>query len=64
MMLSSAFARESDTVYVDLLTYNDLEMMKARKIGSVSTNASLQSHNSSSATSRSQMKRYVLWLHG
>jgi hypothetical protein len=62
MMLSSAFARESDTVYVDLLTYNDLEMMKARKVGGagaggVSTNSSFQSQNSS--TSRSQMKRYV-----
>lgn len=33
MMLSSAFARDSDTVYVDLLTYNDLEVMKARKVG-------------------------------
>lgn len=34
MMLTSAFSRESDAVYVDLLTYNDLEIMKARKVGS------------------------------
>lgn len=56
MMLSSAFARESESVYVDLLTYNDLEMMKSRKVGNTSTNASLQSQ--SSTVSKSQMKRY------
>lgn len=42
MMLSSAFARDSDTVYVDLLTYNDLEVMKARKVGSSGGKCRLQ----------------------
>lgn len=52
-MLSSAFSRESESVYVDLLTYNDLEMLKARKMGSGSS-------ISSSSLSRSQMKRYII----
>ena len=57
MMLSSAFARESDTVFVDLLTYNDLELMKARKLGNTNTSSSFQSQNS--VSSKSQMKRLV-----
>eukprot|EP00602_Paraphysomonas_sp_CaronLab_P000215 CAMPEP_0185031382 /NCGR_PEP_ID=MMETSP1103-20130426/18830_1 /TAXON_ID=36769 /ORGANISM="Paraphysomonas bandaiensis, Strain Caron Lab Isolate" /LENGTH=789 /DNA_ID=CAMNT_0027566895 /DNA_START=93 /DNA_END=2462 /DNA_ORIENTATION=- len=55
-MLSSAFSRESESVYVDLLTYNDLEVLKARRLG---TAAPLNSSLSSSA-SRSQMKRYII----
>lgn len=53
-MLCSAFSRESESVYVNLLTYNDLQMMKARKMG-VSTSLS-----SSTSASPSQAKRYII----
>jgi coiled-coil domain-containing protein 61 len=56
-MLNSAFARESESVYVDLLTYNDLELLKARKLGN---GTSLAANTSSSSMSRSHMKRYVI----
>ena len=32
-MLVSAFMKESTCVFVELLTYTDLEQMKARKVG-------------------------------
>ncbi len=32
-MLASAFSKDSESVFVDLLTYSDLEMLKARKLG-------------------------------
>ncbi len=32
-MLASAFTKDSESVFVDLLTYSDLEMLKARKLG-------------------------------
>lgn len=38
-MLCSALSRESDSVFVDLLTYGDLEQLKAQKTGSASTAA-------------------------
>ena len=57
-MLISAFSKESDSVYVDLLTYNDLEMLKARKTSS--TNLSSSTNSLSSATNRSILKRYVI----
>lgn len=56
-MLHSAFSRESESVYVDLLTYNDLEMLKARKMGTSST---LSTTNTSTSHSRSHMKRYII----
>lgn len=56
-MLNSAFSRESESVYVDLLTYNDLELLKARKLGN---GPSLTTNASSSSLSRSHMKRYII----
>jgi coiled-coil domain-containing protein 61 len=32
-MLGSGFAKASDSVFVDLLTFADLEVLKARKTG-------------------------------
>ena len=34
-MLSSALSRANDTVFIDLLTTADLEMLKARKTGPI-----------------------------
>lgn len=54
-MLCSAFSKESESVFVDLLTYNDLEMLKARKSG-----GSTPLTASTSANPRSLLKRYVI----
>ena len=53
-MLCSALSRESDSVFVDLLTYGDLEMLKAKKTGA-SVSAS-----TASLPSRNQSKRYII----
>ena len=53
-MLSSAFSKDTDSVLVDLLTYSDLEMLKARKTGKDPSTIS------SSTNSKAQLKRYVI----
>lgn len=60
-MLTSALSRENDSVFVDLLTYSDLELLKARKMGSMSlANSSNSNSSSSSISSRSKEKRYMI----
>lgn len=60
-MLTSALRRENDSVFVDLLTYSDLELLKARKMGSLSLNTSANASSSSNASvSRSKEKRYMI----
>ena len=54
-MLSSAFSKDSDSVLVDLLTYSDLEMLKARKTGRDTSSAT-----SNTTNSKNQLKRYVI----
>lgn len=54
-MLSSSFSKDSETVFVDLLTYSDLEMLKAKKTGAVGVSA----QHSSSGT-KQQLKRYII----
>ena len=39
-MLISSFDKENDSVYVDVLTYKDLEVLKARKAGTENANPS------------------------
>jgi coiled-coil domain-containing protein 61 len=58
----SAFAKDSESVFIDLLTYSDLEMLKARKIGNSSTSSvSVSASQSLSASSnRSHLKRYLI----
>ena len=57
-MLCAAFTEEKDSVlFVDLLTYADLELLKARKSGSGSQG--LGSHNSNQAAILAN-KRYVI----
>jgi coiled-coil domain-containing protein 61 len=51
-MLCSGFAKEGESVFVDLLTYADLEMLKARKTG--------QSTSGSVSSSKAQHKRYII----
>jgi coiled-coil domain-containing protein 61 len=56
-MLSSAMSRESDSVFVDLLTYGDLEVLKARKTGA---GAGAGGGQSAPPPPRSQSKRYMI----
>ena len=49
-MLNTALSRNSDVVFVDLLTYADLEMLKARKTGKPNKDSSHKNFN----------KRYVI----
>lgn len=55
-MLASAFDNDSESVYVDVLTYTDLEMLKARKGAPGGDTETITSQSSS----RSQTKRYVI----
>jgi coiled-coil domain-containing protein 61 len=57
-MLTSALSKENDSVFVDLLTYSDLELLKARKTGSMSL--ANNSNSSTSSLSRSKEKRYII----
>jgi coiled-coil domain-containing protein 61 len=62
-MLISGFSGDSENVYVNLLTYNDLQLLKARKLGvstSFSSQTSSQTFPSSSISSSSQSKRYII----
>ena len=61
-MLVSAFSKESESVFVDILTYSDLEMLKARKLGSSNnTNASSSAVDRSTASlTKSHLKRYII----
>lgn len=54
-MLMSGLSGESENVYVNLLTYNDLQLLKARKLG-VSSSFSSQT----SQSHHSQSKRYII----
>lgn len=60
-MLSSSFSRDNESVFVDILTFSDLEMLKARKLGS-STSSSANSHSmaASGAGVKQYQKRYVI----
>jgi coiled-coil domain-containing protein 61 len=53
-MLNSAISKESESVFIDLLTYSDLEQLKARK-------SSQASQVTNSVTlNKSQNKRYII----
>ena len=54
-MLASAFIKESESVFIDLLTYADLEMLKAKKSG----NPNVANLNSSSLN-KNHLKRYLI----
>ena len=56
-MLMSALDKENDSVYVDVLTYSDLEALKARKTGAPTPSTSAADGG---AKMKSQMKRYVI----
>lgn len=57
-MLSSAFSKSNESVFVDLLTLADLELLKARKSGHNSSN-SVRS-DASQPSNKKQLKRYVI----
>ena len=56
-MLRSALNKDSDNLYIDLLTYSDLESLKAKKMGTSSNNPNT---TVSSHSSRIQLKRYII----
>jgi len=56
-MLISSFDRENESVYVDVLTYSDLETLKARKAGAAGAS---DADAAGAVKSKSQMKRYVI----
>lgn len=58
-MLRSALNKESDSLFVDLLAYADLEALKAKKLGNVSSQSGA-SVSTSMHPSRTQLKRYVI----
>ena len=51
-MLLQSIDGQSDSVFIDLLTYSDLELLKSRKTG--------KSEPPSSAASKSNNKRYLI----
>eukprot|EP01036_Dinobryon_divergens_P053401 gene53401-71387_t len=59
-MLASAFSKDSDSVFVDLLTYNDLEVLKARKSSTNMSSSSLSTSTSISSNPKSLLKRYII----
>eukprot|EP01039_Chlorochromonas_danica_P009471 gene9471-10461_t len=56
-MLSSALAKSSDSVFVDLLTFADLEVLKARKTGQPSSSFS---SSTTASPHRQGQKRYII----
>ncbi len=60
-MICSALNKTNESVFIDLLTFADLEALKQRKLGqNMSDNSSVMSNSSSTLNSRSSMKRYVI----
>jgi len=58
-MLCSSFSKDNESVSVDILTYTDLEMMKAQKRGANGV-AVRSTAAAASVNSRDLMKRYVI----
>jgi hypothetical protein len=64
-MLLTALKKESENVFVDLLTLNDLEILKARKLQHQQTSQSMESGlrsqtNTSLTMKRDSQKRYLI----
>ena len=58
-MLSSSFAHESESVFIDLLTYSDLEMLRQRK-GKENSLGSNSSGAAAIANAKATGKRYLI----
>jgi coiled-coil domain-containing protein 61 len=54
-MLASAFSKDTESVIVDILTFTDLELLKARKTGTSTNNLA-----STSTNTKQFQKRYVI----
>ena len=60
-MLFSALDKDSDSVFIDLLTFTDLEILKARRNNNVSTQEISQTpHTQISEPTKAQLKRYII----
>jgi coiled-coil domain-containing protein 61 len=59
-MLFSAFSKSNESVFVELLTYTDLEMMKARKTGQPPPAGNIATQGGSVLQRKTMLKRYVI----
>lgn len=59
-MLQSSLHRENDSVFVDLLTYSDLEILKKRKMKTSTSSSVSSSTTSSHIPSKQSSKRYLI----
>lgn len=59
-MLSSAFGKSNESVYIDVLTLADLEMMKAKKLGTHTSGSSLITQSKSQTQRKNLLKRYAI----
>lgn len=60
-MLSSALGKTSETVFIDLLTFQDLEALKARKQQGAQAQAQVQQQRAqTAAVAQAQNKRYII----
>ena len=55
-MLQTSLSKNSDSVFLDILTYQDLQVLKARKQGAAAANNSA----STSQSTQNNNKRYVI----
>jgi hypothetical protein len=55
-MLSSSFSKDNESVFVDILTFTDLELLKARKTGAKPSSSTAPS----ASNGRQYQKRYVI----
>lgn len=58
-MLRSALSKDAESLFIDLLTYSDLESLKAKKMGNTSV-LSQSTSMTSAHPSRTQLKRYII----
>lgn len=59
-MLSSALVKASDSVFIDLLTFNDLESLKRRKNGGIEEAQAAAPALQPSSANPQQNKRYLI----
>lgn len=59
-MLTSAFAKNSDSVYVDLLTLSDIEVLKAKKTGGQIPSATASLARNDALRRSHNHKRYLV----
>ena len=59
-MLLTSLSKNSDSVFLDILTYQDLQVLKARKQSSGNPTGSSQSQSQSQPSNNTNNKRYLI----